>query len=312
MRERFPNIIDRNALGGRLAVPGLGRLVGSRAIARPLQARAEELEADFVIPTNLPELNIVIDARRKRYPAALAEDWAAYGKTLTTAVPARLDNIRLQKYPPHRIRRVMTLVEDGFELTALQQRQLGDTEVIPIASSRNHPQGLNTAIRQIGPREGVTMLTDVRAHYVTDRAFRAAVPAGTERVAAVFGTQVPDQNTPLLEAGLYYGSIVKFRGLRNVDAKPAFGAGYASANRGGFNQLLLHEHSFDERYGRGGADGEWGERMATDHTVLYDPALSVRFAQGAGTPSKLVELLGEYGTYIGSTIHYDNQAPPRQ
>lgn len=266
-------------------------------MANQLEARAADLAETVVTPSGLA---VVVQARQRQHPKALAKRRSSPWTTREN-IDRTLEGIREQDYGPSQ---VIVQVDQGMAFSPGERRRLESQAVIQeIDPGTNHAAALNQGIDKLAEVTGedgmppITVFTEAGARFATRQAFlSAAYHIGTGAVG-VFGTRLADERASRGESLLYTASALTNVRLRDVDYGPDTGAGFMAADRGAFATAALVEHPFDERYRRGGADGAWGkERMAAGDLVVYDPAMTVQYAEHLN-PIELAAQLLEWRDY---------------
>lgn len=96
------------------------------------------------------------------------------------------------------------------------------------------------------------------------------------QVAGVYGPLIWEEDSPLFEKMSGFPFMVKSR-LRKVSRVGKDRLGIMGATNCAFRRSLWEVHQFDEAYGAGGEDGEWGRwALSKGYAIVFDAHFLVR------------------------------------
>jgi hypothetical protein len=293
--EKFPHLLDPNALGGRLPTHRLGRAIGHALFAPDLERSAAEVAA--IKNLRMPDLGVVVQARMRRHPRNLANRRSS-PSALVENIEYTLDGIRDQEYA--NLKGVVVVLDESTHLTQTDRKRLSDTHLVRVPHEFNHAKAMNKGVRGLvhAVRPAITAITEAGALYATNQAFRAAASVIGQGVLGVYGARLAGEGASISESLLYGTSALFSIGLDKPDASPRPGTGFMAADRAAFMTGALVRDPFDEQFGRGGSDGHWGaQRQAErDDAIAYAPAMSVQYVEGLG-PYQLASQVHEWMKY---------------
>lgn len=289
MSERYPHLLDPEALKGPLAARAFGWIAGHnpQAVANTLNTIAADMAtADL---RDVPA-GVIIQARqatgcraRRTKPAAQVES------VISTA-----ENIRAQKY--HDVSRVAIAAAvdyPDFCPDVDQTNRLSDLRVQTIHESRrsNVPRAMNNATRWMMEREGMVVMMDAGNRFATDWGLATAAYHINDGAIGVYGPRVMDRNASLTGILTLNGGASYFEQYAQVDLVPFSSEnGFMNAAGVALNAALLRDHPLDEAYGRGDAVRQWVAGFnEVPGDAVYNPAMAVHDHSGASFRQLLEE-----------------------
>ncbi|HEX9153846.1 MAG TPA: hypothetical protein VF809_03435 [Candidatus Saccharimonadales bacterium] len=289
MVERYPHLIDPEALKGPMAARAFGWLAGHNpeAVANTLNTVAADMATAYL--RDVPA-GVIIQARRAvgcrakhTKPAPQIE-----------AVIATAENIRAQKY--HDVSRVAIAAAvdyPDFCPDLDQTNRLSDLRVRILHESprSNAPRAMNNAARWMMEREGMVVMMDAGNRFATDWGLATAAYHINDGAIGVYGPRVMDRNASLTGILALNGGASYFEQYAEVDLVPfASENGFMSAAGVALNVALLHDYPLDETYGRGDAARQWVAGFnEVPGDAVYNPAMAVHDHSGVSFRQLLEE-----------------------